>query len=86
MLGATAGCVASGTSSEVALTGLTDPRGTEEYNLALGERRAQSVRDYLERLGVTSAKVRARSTGEENATGTDESSWSRDRRCQVEAR
>jgi peptidoglycan-associated lipoprotein len=63
----------------VHLTGLTDPRGTEEYNLALGERRAQSAQQYLKSLGVE-GDVTFSSMGEELATGTDESGWSRDRR------
>ncbi len=63
------------------LTGLTDPRGTEEYNMALGDRRAQSARKYLESLGVT-APLSHSSMGEEMATGTDEGSWARDRRVE----
>jgi peptidoglycan-associated lipoprotein len=61
------------------LTGLTDPRGTEEYNLALGERRAQSAQQYLKSLGV-SGDISYSSMGEELVSGTDESGWARDRR------
>jgi len=61
------------------LTGTCDPRGTEEYNLALGERRAQSAQQYLKSLGVT-GEITVSSMGEELATGTDESGWARDRR------
>jgi peptidoglycan-associated lipoprotein len=57
---------------------LTDPRGTEEYNLALGDRRAQSAKKYLETL--VQSTLSSSSMGEELATGSDESSWSRDRR------
>ena len=61
------------------LTGACDPRGTEEYNIALGERRAQSVRNYLVSLGLDSSRINITSVGEEMATGTDEAGWARDR-------
>jgi peptidoglycan-associated lipoprotein len=61
------------------LTGACDPRGTEEYNIALGERRAQSVRSYLTSLGLDSSRISTTSVGEEMATGTDEAGWARDR-------
>ncbi len=77
-------CVSSARS--VAVTGMTDPRGVEEYNLALGERRANAVRTYLERLGVSHEAIRTNSMGEEMATGTDEESWARDRRATVAPR
>ncbi len=64
----------------VVLVGHTDPRGTDEYNLALSERRAQSVRDRLVRLGVSSQGLSTLPRGELDATGTDETGWSRDRR------
>lgn len=70
----------NGAPANLHLTGATDPRGTEEYNLALGERRAQSVRTYLISLGVESEKVHVSSVGHEMASGTDESGWQRDRR------
>ena len=61
------------------LTGACDPRGTEEYNIALGERRASAVRDYMRSLGLNSSRVLITSVGEEMATGTDEASWAQDR-------
>lgn len=61
------------------LTGMTDPRGTEEYNLALGERRAQSAQQYLKSLG-TDGSLSVSSMGEEMASGSDEAGWARDRR------
>ncbi len=70
----------------VHLTGHTDPRGTEEYNLALGERRARTVRDYMVALGVDPSAVDVSSMGEEMAQGTDEASWRRDRRVDVTPR
>ncbi len=61
------------------LTGACDPRGTEEYNIALGERRARAVHDYMRALGLNSSRISINSVGEEMATGTDEASWARDR-------
>ncbi len=61
------------------LTGAADPRGTEEYNIALGERRGQAVRSYLVSLGMGSNQISVTSVGEEMATGTDEAGWARDR-------
>ncbi|MBC7172190.1 MAG: OmpA family protein, partial [Polyangiaceae bacterium] len=66
--------------------GHTDPRGTEEYNLALGERRAQAVVRYLQSLGVAREALNVSSMGEEMSSGTDESSWARDRRAEVQPR
>ena len=74
-----ASCLRSRKARGVHLTGLCDPRGTEEYNLALGERRAQSAQQYLKSLGYE-GEVTASSMGEELATGTDEAGWARDRR------
>lgn len=71
-------------SKSVSLVGHTDPRGTEEYNLALSEKRAQSVKDRLGRLGVDGARLRTVPKGELDATGTDESGWSKDRRVDVQ--
>jgi peptidoglycan-associated lipoprotein len=65
------------------IRGYTDPRGTEEYNLTLGERRALIVKDYLSRLGVDPARMRTFSNGAEFAVGADEGSWSKDRRAEV---
>lgn len=62
------------------LVGHTDPRGTQEYNLALSERRAQSVRDHLGRLGVDGTKLTILPRGSLDAKGTDEPGWAQDRR------
>jgi peptidoglycan-associated lipoprotein len=77
-LSAAASCIKSRSIKSVHLTGLTDPRGTEEYNLALGDRRAVSAKKFLESLGV--GGLSSSSMGEELATGSDEGSWGRDRR------
>ncbi|HEY8432102.1 MAG TPA: OmpA family protein, partial [Sandaracinaceae bacterium] len=63
-----------------------DPRGTEEYNLALGERRARAVQSYLQNLGIDASRIHASSMGEEMASGTDEASWARDRRVDFHER
>src|ERR1043165_9661175 len=68
----------------VQLVGRTDPRGTDEYNLGLGSQRAQSVKTYLERLGVPSARLSSTTKGEIGAAGTDETGWQRDRRVDLE--
>lgn len=81
-----ASCINSRDIPHVRVTGHTDPRGTEEYNLALGERRAQSVRSYMSRLGVDSGRMSTHSMGEEMARGSSESSWGQDRRVEFEER
>jgi len=63
--------------------GHCDERNTREYNLALGERRANAARDYLIFLGVPAERIKAVSYGEERpfALGHDESAWSLNRRA-----
>jgi peptidoglycan-associated lipoprotein len=77
-------CIPRG-SARVSLVGMTDPRGTEEYNLALGERRARTVAEHLGRLGYDSTRIETRSLGEEAATGQAEPEWARDRRVSFAA-
>jgi peptidoglycan-associated lipoprotein len=68
---------------KVTIEGHTDERGTTEYNLALGERRAQSTRDYLISLGVSPARITITTLGEERplCSYQDESCWQRNRRA-----
>jgi peptidoglycan-associated lipoprotein len=68
----------------VHLVGRADPRGTEEYNLGLGSRRAASVQEYLERLGVSAGQLSETTRGALDADGTDESGWHIDRRVDLE--
>ena len=68
----------------VALIGRADPRGTEEYNLGLGSRRAASVSQYLGRLGVGEPQMAVTTRGALEATGTDEAGWRQDRRVDVQ--
>lgn len=69
----------------VAIEGHCDERGTREYNLALGERRAMAVQDYLLANGVRPSQMTTRSFGEERPvdTGTDESAWAKNRRVEL---
>jgi len=66
----------------VTLEGHADARGTDEYNLALGQRRAQVMQDYLVRLGVTKGRLTTISYGEERpaASGDDEEAYALNRR------
>jgi peptidoglycan-associated lipoprotein len=67
----------------VIIEGHCDERGTVEYNLALGERRGQSVRDYLVSLGVAASQLEVVSYGESRpfAPGHDEGAWALNRRA-----
>lgn len=66
----------------VVLEGHCDERGTREYNLALGERRANAAKDYLVALGINPARVKTISYGKERpaALGHNESAWAQNRR------
>lgn len=68
---------------EIRIEGNCDPRGTNEYNMALGERRALSAKKYLVNLGVNEAKLNTVSYGEERILlhGHDELSWAQNRRA-----
>jgi len=67
----------------ILIEGHTDERGTGEYNLALGERRALTARDFLVNLGISSERIRTVSYGEERPAdpGHDEEAWARNRRA-----
>jgi peptidoglycan-associated lipoprotein len=69
----------------VRLEGHTDERGTRDYNMALGERRANAVRDYMVVNGVASYRIETVSYGEEQpvAYGSGESNWSQNRRVEL---
>ena len=64
------------------IEGHADARGTNEYNLALGEKRANAVKDYLVSLGIPADRLMVLSKGEEQQVCTDqnEGCWSRNRR------
>ena len=69
----------------VRLEGHTDERGTRDYNMALGERRANAVRDYMVVNGIASYRIETVSYGEEQpvAYGSGESNWSQNRRVEL---
>ncbi|OAM52254.1 peptidoglycan-associated lipoprotein [Methylovorus sp. MM2] len=71
--------------AKVILQGNTDERGTREYNLSLGQRRAVAVKSVLNVLGVQDSQIETVSFGEEKpqATGTDEASFSKNRRTDI---
>ncbi len=86
-LAATANCIRKAPEDRgLYITGYTDPRGTEEYNIALSERRARAVADFLARLGIDPARFRVIPKGETEATGVDEASYQQDRRVEIEWR
>lgn len=68
---------------QITIEGHCDERGSAEYNLALGERRALTARDYLVSLGVAASRVRTVSYGKEFPfdPGHDEGAWSKNRRA-----
>jgi len=70
-------------ATTLTLEGHCDERGTREYNLALGERRANAVRDYLVALGVDSSRLSTISYGKERPAvlGSNEEAWAQNRRA-----
>ena len=72
-------------NSKVALTGHTDERGTREYNMALGERRAKAVESFLITNGVAATQLEAVSYGKEMPVdaGHDENAWKENRRVEL---
>jgi peptidoglycan-associated lipoprotein len=72
-------CISQGRGLPIHLSGAADPRGTEEYNFALGERRALAVHRYMLALGIDPSRVSFSSVGEEFARGSNEATWQLDR-------
>ncbi len=74
-----------GAGYNLLIEGHCDERGTEQYNLALGDRRANTAKDYLVTLGVDGGRIRTVSYGEERPfeTGHDEPAWSQNRRAHL---
>jgi peptidoglycan-associated lipoprotein len=68
----------------IKIEGHCDERGTVEYNLSLGEKRASSSKQYLTALGIDGARIQTVSYGKEKpvAFGHDDGSWSKNRRCE----
>ncbi len=70
-------------NSRVTIEGHADERGTRDYNLALGERRANAAKNYLASLGVSPTRMTTVSYGKErpDALGSNESAWAQNRRA-----
>jgi peptidoglycan-associated lipoprotein len=85
-LGGTARCIAQKKIPDVVIEGHADERGTEAYNIALGQRRAEAVRGFLQKLGVAS-KTEAVSFGEAYPVeqGSSERAWAANRRAELRA-
>ncbi|MFZ6722672.1 peptidoglycan-associated lipoprotein Pal [Undibacterium sp. Ji49W] len=77
--------LAANKGKKILIQGNTDERGGREYNLALGQKRAEAVRKSLSLLGVPEAQMEAVSLGKEKpkATGSDEASWAENRRADI---
>ena len=83
ILDAQAAWLAKYPNVRVTLEGHCDERGTREYNLALGDRRANAAKNYLAERGVSPARISTISYGKERpvALGSDEASWAQNRRA-----
>jgi peptidoglycan-associated lipoprotein len=81
-------CMVSDPNMKLLIEGHCDERGTIEYNLALGDRRARAAKDFLANYGVPPARIETISYGEERpfAPGHDESAWRQNRRAHFVAR
>lgn len=80
-----AGYLVKNPGRRIIIQGNTDERGGTEYNLALGQKRAEAVRKSLTVLGVPDSQMEAVSLGENKpvATGTDEAAWTKNRRADI---
>jgi peptidoglycan-associated lipoprotein len=78
-------CLKKNTGWKVTIEGHADERGSTEYNLSLGEKRARSVKEYLERLGVGKGRLKMVSYGEERPldSRSNEAAWAQNRRAEL---
>ena len=85
VLGKLARCFAEGPlkGRQMRLVGHADPRGEPEYNMVLGGKRADNVKGFIIEKGLPEPQVSTTSRGEMDATGTDDATWSKDRRVDV---
>jgi peptidoglycan-associated lipoprotein len=85
MVGAHAKYVSSNTAARMTIQGNTDDRGSREYNLALGQKRADAVKQAMVLSGAPSQNIETVSFGEEKprAQGHDEASWAENRRADI---
>lgn len=79
-LASTSQCLQEAPERNVVVEGHTDDQGTDEYNIALSDKRGRSVADFLARLGIDPARLRVVPKGETEASGTDEDSRAQERR------
>ena len=88
MLDENAGWLKKNPKIKVQIEGHCDERGTVDYNLALGQRRASTVRRYLVALGISPSRLYTISYGEEQPvdSGHDESSWAKNRRAEFKVK
>ena len=84
-LQATADWLRANPQYNILIEGHTDERGTEQYNLALGDRRGNIAREYLAGLGINTARMRTVSYGEERPfeQGQNEAAWAQNRRAHI---
>jgi peptidoglycan-associated lipoprotein len=84
ILGANVAILKAQSQLRVTLAGYCDERGADQYNIALGERRAESVRNYLLSRGISAERLEAVSYGEEKPLdpGHDEDAWAKNRRVE----
>jgi peptidoglycan-associated lipoprotein len=70
-------------NARITVEGHADERGTRDYNLALGERRANAAKNYLTSIGVDASRIETVSYGKErpSALGSDEQAWAQNRRA-----
>jgi len=85
VLGLVAKCFTSGPlkGRTLKLVGHADPRGDSDYNMTLGQSRADSVAGYIRSKGIDKSKTESTSRGAMDATGSDDPSWARDRRVDL---
>ncbi len=78
-------CMQKNADWKLTIEGHCDERGTTDYNLALGERRASSVKDYMARLGVEKSRIKTISYGEEKPLdpASTEAAWAKNRRAEL---
>ncbi len=81
-------CLKADQALHVTIEGNADERGTEDYNMALGDRRANAVAKYMESLGASQQQLRTISYGKEKplCTEHDEACWSQNRRAELHAK
>jgi len=87
LLAANAAYLQANSSVRVRIEGHCDERGSDEYNLALGERRAQAAKDYLVSLGIAADRLETISYGEEMPldASSNEDAWAKNRRAEFKA-